>query len=89
MKDTDLQKNFDQTDALIAILLAKVKASELALATVIASHPAPQEAMAIWNQAHLELADEGFDARVFPSYQPQLAKSLAMWSAGFRKAAGS
>ncbi len=87
MDEADIRKNFQQTDALLSVLLAKLKATELALATLIASHPRPDHALAVWDRVRLELSDEAFDAQVFPEYQPQMAKSLAMWSHGFQEAA--
>jgi len=87
MDDADIRKNFEQTDALLSITLAKVKAMELAVAALIASHPEPGRALSIWHRTHLDLSDEAFDAKVFPAYQPQMAQSLAMWSQGFEAAA--
>lgn len=88
MKEEEIRKNFDQTDALLSITLAKVKALELAVAALIACHPDPDRALGIWERVRLDLSDEAFDAKVFPAYQPQMARSLAMWSQGFERAAG-
>ena len=76
-----------QTDQLLAVLLAKVQATELALAAVIASHPDPNQALAIWDRTHLDWADQAFDAGTFPGYREQMAASLDSWSRGFRAAA--
>lgn len=83
----DLKRAQASTDQLLGILLAKTKATELAVAALIASHPDPDLALAIWDRVHLDLSDETFDASTFPGYQDQMANSLAMWSRGFRGAA--
>jgi hypothetical protein len=76
MIDSDIRKNFEQTDTLLAILLAKVKATELALATVIASRSDPSAALAIWEQISLNWADEAFEAVTLPAYREQMPKAL-------------
>lgn len=76
-----------RADKLMAVILAKVKATELAVASLIASHPNPSLALAIWDRTHLDLSDESFDAGAIPGYQGQMALSLASWSRGFRLAA--
>lgn len=88
MERKEIEGFFKQTDTLIALLLGKTKAMELALASVIASHPDPAKALAIWDRVHWDLADEAFDARTFAGYQEQMARSLEMWTRGFRAAKG-
>jgi len=74
-------------DKLMATLLAKVKATELAVATLIESHPNPKLALALWNLAYLEMSDESLEKGTMAGYQDQMKASLAMWSRGFRSAA--
>lgn len=75
-----------QTDHLQAVMLAKIKAMELAVAALIASQPRPDFALAIWDRTHLDFADEAFDATTFPGYRDQMARSLEMWTRGFQAA---
>lgn len=74
-------------DKFMTVLLAKVKATELAVATLIESHPNPRLALALWDMVHLDMSDESLEKGSMPGYQDQMRESLASWSRGFRSAA--
>ncbi|TMN18487.1 hypothetical protein [Pseudoxanthomonas sp. X-1] len=75
-----------KTDQTLAAMLARQETLELAVATLIQSHPQPQHALAIWQHAQLELADRAFAVESLPTFRDQMAACLARWTDAFASA---